>query len=84
MIKRGLAPEGWHIPANADWMTLVKNLKGVDIAGTKLKSATGWKSKKGTNDIGFSLSLADTAIRRGSLRIWRKRASGGQIPCLLR
>ncbi len=52
--KRGLAPEGWHISANSDWSALIKNLKGVDIAGTKLKSAAVWKSKKGTNDIGFN------------------------------
>ena len=35
-------------------MTLVNNLQGVDVAGTKLKSTTGWKSKKGTDNIGFS------------------------------
>jgi uncharacterized protein (TIGR02145 family) len=52
--KRGLAPEGWHIPSNADWRTLIKNLKGVDMAGTKLKSSDGWKSRKGTNAIGFT------------------------------
>lgn len=51
---RGLAPEGWHIPANQDWRTLVKNLLGIDVAGVKLKSTTGWKSKKGTDKIGFS------------------------------
>lgn len=51
---RGLAPEGWHIPANADWSTLVKNLNGVDMAGSGLKStSTEWKSKRGTNKIGF-------------------------------
>lgn len=52
--SRGLAPEGWHIPTNEDWRSLVKNLLGVDVAGLKLKSTTGWKSKKGTNTIGFS------------------------------
>lgn len=52
--SRGLAPEGWHIPGNIDWATLVKNLMGVDIAGTKLKSTTGWKSNNGTDNIGFS------------------------------
>jgi len=51
---RGLAPEGWNIPVNNDWMKLVKNLMGVDVAGMKLKSTTGWKSKNGTNNIGFS------------------------------
>jgi uncharacterized protein (TIGR02145 family) len=52
--KRGLVPEGWHVSANADWKTLIKNLLGVDVAGLKLKSTTDWKSKKGTNTIGFS------------------------------
>ena len=51
---RGLAPEGWHIPENQEWRTLVKNLLGIDVAGLKLKSNTGWKSKNGTNKIGFS------------------------------
>jgi uncharacterized protein (TIGR02145 family) len=51
---RGLAPEGWHISTNEDWRLLVKNLLGVDVAGLKLKSTTGWKSKNGTNNIGFS------------------------------
>lgn len=51
---RGLAPEGWHIPANADWSTLVKNLNGVDMAGSGLKSTSKeWKSRPGTNKIGF-------------------------------
>ena len=51
---RGLTPEGWSIPVNNHWMTLVKNLLGVDVAGIKLKNKTGWKSKNGTNDIGFA------------------------------
>lgn len=51
---RGLAPQDWNIPASTNWMTLVKNLLGVDVAGLKLKSRTGWKSKNGTDNIGFS------------------------------
>jgi uncharacterized protein (TIGR02145 family) len=51
---RGLAPTGWHISKNMDWMTLVKNLLGVDDAGLKLKSVTGWKTRKGSDKIGFS------------------------------
>ena len=51
---RGLAPEGWSIPENNHWMKLVKNLLGVDVAGIKLKNTTGWKSKNGTNNIGFA------------------------------
>jgi len=52
--KRGLAPDGWRIAINNDWMTLVKNLLGVDFAGPKLKSITGWKTRNGFNKIGFS------------------------------
>jgi len=52
--KRGLAPEGWRIPTNKDWMTLIKNLLGVDYAGPKLKNNTGWKNRNGINKIGFS------------------------------
>lgn len=51
---RGLAPAGWRVPTNADWMKLVKNLTGTDIAGNKLKSKEGWKSKSGNDMIGFS------------------------------
>lgn len=51
--KRGLAPEGWHIPVNSDWQTLVKNLLGLDVASTKLKSTEAWKKKPGTDKIGF-------------------------------
>jgi len=50
---KGLAPKGWRIPQNPDWTKLVKNLLGVDVAGMKMKSKTGWKSKNGTNNIGF-------------------------------
>jgi uncharacterized protein (TIGR02145 family) len=52
--KRGLAPKGWHIATNVDWSMLIKNLTSLDIAGTKLKSKTGWKSNSGTDLIGFA------------------------------
>ena len=41
---RGLAPEGWHIPTEAEWKTLIDYLGGDDKAGAKLKSSTGWES----------------------------------------
>ena len=50
---RGLVAKGWHVPASPDWKTLIRNLLGIDVAGTKLKSKTGWKSKNGTDNIGF-------------------------------
>jgi len=51
---RGLSPEGWNIPANSDWMQLVKSLNGNDVAGGRLKQPGDWKSGSGTNSIGFS------------------------------
>ena len=35
---RGLAPEGWHIPNNAEWIELVNCLGGASVAGGALKS----------------------------------------------
>jgi uncharacterized protein (TIGR02145 family) len=53
--ERGLAPEGWRIPANGDWRNLVNSLGNVDVAGIKLKSETGWNLKRNANNkSGFS------------------------------
>ncbi len=50
---RGLAPEGWHVPSNTEWMQLINNL-GVN-AGTKFKSQKGWGlNNNGSNSSGFS------------------------------
>jgi len=55
---RGLAPEGWHIPALSEWDVMVHELGGKLIdnkndVGIKLKSKDWW-NKKSTNDFGFS------------------------------
>jgi len=36
---RGLAPQGWHIPTDAEWTTLGTTLGGDAIAGGSLKEA---------------------------------------------
>jgi uncharacterized protein (TIGR02145 family) len=53
---RGLAPEGWHVPSDDEWTSLFYNyLGGVDVAGTKMKSSSGWDDDgKGTNESGFA------------------------------
>jgi len=54
--SRNLAPNGWHIPSDAEWTTLTTYL-GKDIAGDKLKEegTTHWLSpNSGTNESGFS------------------------------
>ncbi len=52
---RGLAPKGWHIPANKEWRELTDYLGGWKVACTKLKSKEGWFDEgNGTNESGFS------------------------------
>jgi len=36
---RGLAPQGWHIPSDAEWSTLATTLGGASVAGGKMKEA---------------------------------------------
>lgn len=52
---RGLAPAGWHIPSDDEWTILTDYLGGVNTAGYKMKSKSGWKENgNGTNSSGFS------------------------------
>jgi uncharacterized protein (TIGR02145 family) len=57
--SRGLAPVGYHIPTSAEWTKLTDFLGGEGVAGTKMKSKSGWndyrgKSGNGTNSSGFN------------------------------
>lgn len=52
-----LAPEGWHVPTDAEWTTLTTYLGGEIIAGDKMKATTLWKPAAGitnTNVSGFT------------------------------
>lgn len=60
---RNACPAGWHLPSDAEWMTLVTFLGGQAVAGGKMKSTgtiqegTGlWFQPNGgaTNESGFS------------------------------
>ena len=52
---RGLAPNGFHIPSKAEWIILADYLGGKLVAGTKMKSASGWPvNGNGTNGSVFS------------------------------
>ncbi len=56
---RGLAPKGYHIPSDSEWIKLTEYLGGEDIAGQKMKAVNGWKShinnfSNGNNKSGFS------------------------------
>lgn len=53
--SRNIAPDGWHIPTDAEWITLENYLGGYLVAGGKMKVASGnvppWN---GTNTSGFA------------------------------
>ena len=52
---RGLAPEGYHIPSNTELTELTDSLGHENVAGTKMKSTSGWyESGNGNNSSGFS------------------------------
>lgn len=52
---RGLAPEGWHVPSDSDWSSLIETLGDDDISGNKMKKLSGWiDDSKQTNESGFS------------------------------
>ena len=59
----GLAPNGWHVPTDDEWQTLVDYLGGSGVAGGKMKSTGTIESGNGlwyapntgaTNESGFS------------------------------
>ena len=53
---RGLAPEGYHVPSDAEWTILVDFLGGETVAGGKMKSQSGWITGWGTGDNGTNSS----------------------------
>jgi uncharacterized protein (TIGR02145 family) len=53
---KNICPAGWHLPSKDEWFTLLNNLGGIDAAGIKLKSASGWSNSTigSTNESGFN------------------------------
>jgi uncharacterized protein (TIGR02145 family) len=52
---KGICPEGWHLPSQAEWDTLVTYVGGSAVAGKKLKSTYGWvNGGDGTDNHGVS------------------------------
>ncbi|HMK03634.1 MAG TPA: fibrobacter succinogenes major paralogous domain-containing protein [Ferruginibacter sp.] len=53
--SRGLAPAGWHIPSDKEWVRLTNFLGGEKVAGGKMKSTESWvENGNGTNESGFT------------------------------
>lgn len=52
---RGICPEGWHVPTQSEFGALFKKVGGVKVAGSKLKSTSGWtENANGMDAIGFN------------------------------
>lgn len=54
--SRGLAPQGWHIPTDAEWTLLGNTLGGITVAGGKMKTTTSWNAPNtgATNESGYA------------------------------
>lgn len=54
--KRGICPEGFHIPSYFEWHDLFNAVGDENVAARNLKSAEVWNdTAKGTNKYGFSV-----------------------------
>jgi uncharacterized protein (TIGR02145 family) len=53
---RGLAPEGWRIPTDKDWVKLTEYLGGEKVAGGKMKNLSLWDNPNmgATNESNFA------------------------------
>ncbi len=62
-LVRGICPEGWHLPTETEWYTLVNAVGGISQAGPKLRAQTDWKVYSGiTNEDAFSFTVLPSGI----------------------
>lgn len=75
--QRGIAPKGWRIPNNDDWVRLFIYLGGEKIAGGKMKNKVGWMNY-GWNPSGKNKNLPPA---NGSNSSGFSALPGGYIDC---
>ena len=66
---RGICPEGWHLPDQAEWETLFEAVGGKSTAAKELRSATGWNNA-GEDRFAFS------ALPAGSRELEKSESAG--------
>lgn len=63
---QGVCPSDWHVPSDAEWVTLSTSLGG-ETAGVKLRSTNGWSNNgvpgNGTDTYGFRALPAGWRVR---------------------
>jgi len=81
--SRGLAPEGYHIPSNAEWTTLTNN-----ASGSSIKSSSHWIEGNGNNSSGFAALPGGSRVgygtdaRMGGWGRWWTSDGGGNSAAL--
>ena len=65
---RGLAPQGWHIPSDAEWISLEATLGGSTVGGGKMKEAgtLNWASPNTGGNNNSSFAGLPCGFRSGS------------------
>ena len=60
-VAQRVCPEGWHLPTNEDWKTLLTAVGADSVneilwrGSSKIKSTSGWENEgNGTDDFGFT------------------------------
>ena len=68
--SKNICPTDWHIPTDADWITLITHLGGDAVAGGKMKEAglAHWETPNtgATNEAGFTSLPGGLRIANGS------------------
>lgn len=73
---QGICPDGWHVPSDSEWDTLMTAVGGTNIASSMLKSAYGWTSSgNGTDTYGFRALPAGDRNADGS-GFWGSGSNG--------
>ena len=75
---RGLAPQGWHVPSDSEWIILEDALGSSLVAGGKMKEP-GWITWVGPN-IGGNNNSGFTALG-GGYRIYNGPFAGNTFRC---
>lgn len=75
--SRGLAPEGWHVPSDAEWTSLTTFLGGENVAGGKMKTLGG--SQSDTSSWYYDSGVTNSSNFSAKPASWRYTESSGTI-----